>query len=105
MRADDCPFLLSAKSTAFACGSAVFAHLYRYTKPNIFLITTTQDRASCSHYTPMNDNSEGQDIDEGNEVEQDASGSAFVSNSSLPTLQRERVRRKRKIMRSDCWTS
>jgi hypothetical protein len=47
--------------------------------PNMFVIPTTQDRASCSNYAPMNDKSEGQDIDEGNEVEQDTSGSASVS--------------------------
>jgi len=53
----------------------------------------------------MNDNSEGHDIDEGNEVEQDASGSASVSTYSRQTPQRERIRRTRKIMGSVCWTS
>jgi hypothetical protein len=34
----------------------------------MFLIPTINDRASWSNYTAMNDNSVGQDIDEGNEV-------------------------------------
>jgi hypothetical protein len=53
----------------------------------------------------MNANSEGQDIDEGNEAEQDASVSASVSTYSPQTPQREKIRRKRKIMGSVCWTS
>jgi len=72
---------------------------------NMSLIPTIQDRTSCSNCTLMNDNSEGHDIDEGNEVEQDASGSASVSTYSRQTPQRERIRRTRKIMGSVCWTS
>ena len=38
----------------------------------------------------MNDKSEGQNIDEGNEVEQDASGSASVNTYSRQTTQSEK---------------
>ena len=100
------PFPSVCKSNCIRLWLCGFRNIYiSVHKPNMFLIPTLQYRASCSSYTPMNDNSEGQDIDEGNETEQDASGSASVSTSSLQTTQRERIRSKRKIMRSGCWTT
>jgi hypothetical protein len=52
----------------------------------------------------VNDDSEGQDIDEGNEVEKDTSVGASVSTSRLHTPQSKRIHCKRKMMKSGCWT-
>ena len=40
MRADDCPFILSARSTAFACGSAVL-RIYIRTQTKYFDVLLT----------------------------------------------------------------